>query len=124
MGERCHLNRGKFVIYKLLHTRRLSKELSLYDACMFHIIFPRYLLSETVETVEMHCCLYMLQLFFILTFHFSDLDFAFTIITSLLKPHLPQYDPQDAIPRNSSKEAYFLPVRPIPSYQRSTVTWL
>lgn len=93
-----------------------------YMMLMFHIIFPRYLLSETVE---MHCWLYMLQLFFILTDFISQIwIFAFTIITSLLKPHLPQYDPQDAIPRNSSKEAYFLPVRPIPSYQRSTVTWL
>lgn len=64
VGKRCHLNIGKFLIYKLLQTRRLSKELSLYDAYILHIIFPRHLL---LETVEMHCCLSILHLFFIVT---------------------------------------------------------
>ena len=57
-------------------------------------------------------------------FSSSELDFASTIISSLSKPHPPQYHPQDAVSRNWRKEASFLSVRPIPSYQRNTVTWL
>lgn len=55
---------ASYRIYKLLQARRLSKEPSLYAAYMFHTTFPRHMLSDTAE---MHHCLYMLHLFFIVT---------------------------------------------------------